>query len=386
MTTKSSEKAEFEVKPFEAPLFDVNNETALTRAKSYLEKNGYAVYTNVISPEQIEHAKGLLWDWLEGLGTGISREDPETWGNSQWPEDFDNGIIFDYGIGQSEFLWYLRGQPNVRHIFSSLWGTEELFVSFDGCGVFRPTKYNPNWRTKGGWFHVDQNGLRKQGCVCFQGLINLVDAGVNEGGLVVGPGTQLKHAQYFKTYPKVGRYNNGELKGDFIKINPNHLVEFFKLKPKKLCLPAGGFIVWDSRTIHCNTPALNPSEITLTKNYERIPHPFNANHSKGKVSMHRKSAIELERIVAYICMLPPPTDPKVRIDLVKKRIQAVSKGITTNHWPNEYTPSKSIPPRDSRNMYEIKWSYQDITPRLDDNQKRLIGMLPYTDNNNASKK
>jgi len=67
--------------------------------------------------------------------------------------------------------------------------------------------------------------------------------------------------------------------------------------------------MWDSRTIHCNTPPT--AESTLEE--ER-----------------------LHRLVAYICMTPTKmvTDPSV----IKQRVKAFVDGITTSHWPHEYIP------------------------------------------------
>ena len=38
-------------------------------------------------------------------------------------------------------MWYLRTLPNIKKAFASIWGDDDLLVSFDGCGVFRPIEY-----------------------------------------------------------------------------------------------------------------------------------------------------------------------------------------------------------------------------------------------------
>jgi hypothetical protein len=60
------------------------------------------------------------------------------------------------GIGQSEFLWSVRGNPNIKKVFSHIWDSNELFVSFDGAGCFRNWHINKDWKTAGGWYHCDQ--------------------------------------------------------------------------------------------------------------------------------------------------------------------------------------------------------------------------------------
>lgn len=50
------------------------------------------------------------------------------------------------------------------------WRLKSIWAGFDGCNVFRPTGYDPTWRTEGSWYHVDQNGLSKKGTNwCYQG-------------------------------------------------------------------------------------------------------------------------------------------------------------------------------------------------------------------------
>jgi hypothetical protein len=62
----------------------------------------------------------------------------------------------DQGIGQSEFLWAVRGNPNIKKVFSRIWNSDELFVSFDGAGCFRDWRLDIKWKTAGGWYHCDQ--------------------------------------------------------------------------------------------------------------------------------------------------------------------------------------------------------------------------------------
>ena len=77
---------------FTPPLFDVGDEAAT----SYLEENGLVVFRDVIDDASNKKAVDLLWQWLEGLGTGIARGDVKTWDNKYWPEMFVNGIFDRY--------------------------------------------------------------------------------------------------------------------------------------------------------------------------------------------------------------------------------------------------------------------------------------------------
>ena len=95
-----------------------------------------------------------MWNFFEGLDQGISRADPSTWHN--WTGRLNNGIIYQNGIGQSDLLWFLRSRPPVKRAFANIWDTDDLVTSFDGMGVFRPWQYCAEWKTEGGWYHVDQ--------------------------------------------------------------------------------------------------------------------------------------------------------------------------------------------------------------------------------------
>ena len=49
------------------------------RALAHLESRGFVVFKDALDGEEVERAVRLLWEYLEGLGTGISRDDPATW-------------------------------------------------------------------------------------------------------------------------------------------------------------------------------------------------------------------------------------------------------------------------------------------------------------------
>ena len=77
------------------------------------------------------------------------------------------------------------------------------------------------------------------------------------------------------------------------------------------CQP-GDLIIWDSRTIHCNTPATAPDERTVDE------------------------PVELLRIVAYVCMAPVSFVPADQLEEFReKRRQMVENNCTLNHWSTE---------------------------------------------------
>jgi len=290
----------------------------------HLADLGFAVIANVVSDSEVQHAYSLLWDFIEGADQDgkIKRSDVKTWKDayedaSGWPAGKADGIIHSKGIGQSQVLWYLRSLPSLKKVFTDIWGTEELVTSFDGAGVFRPYGHNPLWKitkTNQGWCHVDQ-AHQKQGLHCVQGLVTLRDATECTGGLVVVPGShRFYSSDVLRNYKPT---SNG---WNFIALDANdRVLTEGGGGPRMVCAKAGDLILWDSRTVHCNTPPLLEDMDVLCGN-------------------------ELIRAVAYICMTPAAWCSS---QTLSKRSTAFEKGITTAHWPHEFyamnTPETHIP-------------------------------------------
>ena len=129
-------------------------------AMEHLEEQGFVVFAHALSVDEADRALGMLWDYLEELGTGIDRNDVDTWGDDRWPTAVHGAILPSFGIGHSAAQWFIRDIPNVRKCFAQVWETDELLVSFDGVSIWRPWTHNPDWRTNEGpsWLHIDQQG------------------------------------------------------------------------------------------------------------------------------------------------------------------------------------------------------------------------------------
>ncbi|CAE6970015.1 Kcnh2, partial [Symbiodinium sp. KB8] len=222
----------------------------------HLQKEGYVVLADVLAPNEVEEATDRFWSYLSASSAGaVQRESPLTWQSHLWPGQDYNGLINSGGIGQSDFMWYVRSNPKVIAAFADVWDVdkEDLIVSFDGCCAFRPPSIDPRWRTRAGWFHTDQNG-RTTGSdfVCAQGLVALTDGDEATGGLAVLPGTHRSHEAIFQRYPL-------ERENDFFILprSDELLSEAHHSKPHIVKVKAGDLVLWDSRLIHCNVPAFH---------------------------------------------------------------------------------------------------------------------------------
>ena len=221
-------------------------------AQRFLAAEGYVVYRGVLTAAECDTSMTLLWDWLEALGTGIERGRPSTWGEERWPPSVSGAGILPYcGIGQSDAMWYVRTRPAVRAAFEQVWGTRDLIVSYDGCCLFRPWADEPERCTNAGWYHVDQNPLRKPGFECVQGLVNLLPMSASTGSNVLLPRSHLGFSRLAHgPDADSARLRGGE---DFVSLSADDPL-LAPGAPRPLCahLEPGDLLLWDSRTVHCS--------------------------------------------------------------------------------------------------------------------------------------
>jgi ectoine hydroxylase-related dioxygenase (phytanoyl-CoA dioxygenase family) len=179
--------------------------SSLDEALNFLEDNGYAVLSDVLSETEVSEGISLMWDFIEGLDQSIKRNEPSTYSSPNFPDPFGYGTVVGDGAGQSEFMWYCRGKQNIQTIYRRIWNTDNLITSFDGFCLHRPWEYNMKWRTNDKLgYHLDQNGKTKSGKVCVQGFLNFFDAGVEDGGLVLVPGSHKVFKVIFDSRPSLG--------------------------------------------------------------------------------------------------------------------------------------------------------------------------------------
>ncbi len=220
------------------------------------------------------------------------------------PSFSTHGVINGSGIGQSEFLWNVRSNRQVKKVYARIWDDQSLLVSFDGCGVFRDWRYNPTWKTEGGWNHVDQNPKRKPDRCCIQGFVSLTDQSEKTGGLIVYPNTHLR-------FTELSDLVKNSI--DFVKVPDTHpIMDQGKTLGKLVHCRAGDLVLWDSRTIHCNSPATAIEE------------------------RNKDEPVDLLRIVAYVSMSPTSLVHGQTLDEFReKRKEVVENNYTLTHWSTE---------------------------------------------------
>lgn len=356
------------------PRFDVGTNSILVddellkereNFNAHLHNYGYAVVANVATSANVKEAHSHFWDFCEHAKPSIRRTDPQTWVEPNWLPSPDTGIFAAMGFNHDKFCWNTRMLPAVRETFSLIWGclASELIVSFDGGNAFRPWSLDPSWATKGGWWHVDQNsciGPSRQGKVCVQGVVLYTDANDTTGGLCVIPGSHLHHTDVCARAPGA----NAVLM-DYVEIPVDDPV--MSLPKHLIHAKAGDLIVFDSRTVHCNTPALTlnrcssptncPNDIpgcTMFSESATLIEKLPCDHSfcqAGGVTVtscqhqDRECFLDLGhptllRLASYVCMLPRS---HAVTSVLTQRQQAFINRIPTSHWPNK--PTRCAPLR-----------------------------------------
>lgn len=253
----------------------------------HLHLEGWAVVP--IESWNAEYTNMFL-DWFSSCSDNFDKENIDTWIPENLPV-MNHGILKNY-FGQTELQWKIR--EDVVGIFSRIWNVapEDLLCSFDGgclipaSGISVDTKFKQ-------WVHVDQHrDDTKMSCV--QGIVNFVDNGPEDGGLVLLRRSKDIFNEYMEKHPSYG------LNWKFADIEDEILSNLDFLK---ICAPAGSIILFDSRMFHCNTAPTGPNK--------------------------KADGTPRFRMCTYVSMLPRNGANNKEL---QKRITLYEKGRMTSHW------------------------------------------------------
>ena len=254
------------------------NKNAVDYWKEYLAEEGYVVLHNILEPEQVTTGIEHFWRSWNRVSPGFVRGDPTTWSIQTAPMMFAKGMAVFNGFGQSDFMWYLRTQPQIVGIFEEVHNTKDLVSSFDGFSVF----FSKKQKSKA-WWHIDQHPENPVYSV--QGAYNFFSVTQESAGFTVVP----KSHRTFT--PQTTN------KKDWIQID-----DPITTQGVKLLVPENSFVLWNSRTIHANTGM-----------------------------SCKKDPFKLDRLSAYITFAPR------RIENKNKQLRELSykTGDTCSHWANK---------------------------------------------------
>ena len=242
--------------------------------KEELEEKGYIVIKNILDHQKIEKSKELFFNWKNNL------ENFE----EIYKQHTIHGIFKYHEVGHQEHAWYLRTLPEIQDIYKTIWNTNELVVSFDGC-CYIPKEFSKKDNI---WTHTDQ-APNKKGLTCYQSFISLTNN--KERTLLVYEGSHKLHEAYFNERNIKDSKNWHLIEESFLNSISN--------TKKILEIPAGSLVLWDSRVFHQNQYGKPNSE---------------------------------ERLVQYICFLPKNVKENSQSQQ-KKRLLYLENLRTTSHWP-----------------------------------------------------
>lgn len=183
------------------------------------------------------------------------------------------------------------------------------------------------------YFILLQNPLQKPDRCSIQGIVSLTDNNEFTGGLVVVPQSH----KHFKELPSVEGERN------YVYVESTHpLLKQFQ--PRLVKCKAGDLIVFDSRCIHCNTPALDTN-----------------NQTKKMSSFSKSKCPQLLRIVSYICMSPTAMVPSDKLEEFRElREEFVIDRTSCTHWPAELNASGKLDFQRRKTIYlefvHIRWT------------------------------
>src|SRR5690349_11749152 len=139
---------------------------------------------------------------------------------------------------------------------------------------------------------------------CIQGFVSLINQNQTTGGLIVFPYTHLRFQQLndLARRPK-----------DFIMIPSNHpILDRGQAIGKFIQCQSGDLVLWDSRLVHCNSPAFSIEERQIDQ------------------------SVDFLRIVAYVSMSPTIFVRGHTLDEFRKQRKLLAQNNSTlTHWSTE---------------------------------------------------
>ncbi|KAL0938551.1 phytanoyl-CoA dioxygenase [Colletotrichum truncatum] len=302
------------------------------------ETNGFVVIPSVIPPDKAAEYQTRAFDWLQSFGNHtLDLDDSSTWTQENLPFISEINTFNYYGVVHEQFMWDIRLEPGVVDVFSKVWGTDKLIVSFDALNITLPRRPGHVPRQK--WPHVDQSPYR-DGLQCVQGIVNLSKAGPEDGGLTVYPGSHKLTEAFFQEHTDKSQWS----RKDFFRYTPDQISWFEKqgYKEFKVIAEPGDLIIWDSRLIHFGAEPTGKSN--------RI------------------------RTVTYVSYAPASFATE---EALKAKNEAFKNWLATTHWPHDNIVLRTNHPTLPDGTVDKSRSEPIEKPELTEKLLKLAGIKAY---------
>ncbi|XP_063409879.1 uncharacterized protein LOC134693101 [Mytilus trossulus] len=273
-----------------------------------LETKGYSVIPNVLSENKCEQYISIYKAWLDRFG-----DERPYWNKS---------LMKQYRLSHCEPTWNIR--LAAKPVFASIWKTDKLLTSMDGISIGEPPELgNTNFGDpESNWFHMDQGSWR-EGLHVYQGAVYLEETTENDYCFRVLENSVQVHKEFYESFPKVVEETAGK---DFYCLSKEHFDWYLSkgCKIKKVPVPKGGIVLWDSRMIHDNIAPL-------------AGRPYS----------------ERWRFVVFVCMAPAIWATEQDIKMKQK---AYNEMVATAHWPAQgvWTFSKTSVREATKNFAHLE--------------------------------
>lgn len=277
------------------------DESSINNIHNILNNYGVCIVKNVLDENECNRIiSGMCSDFnhvTSRMSKPFNVSDITTWDTLKSLYPIDGMLYQHWGLGQSQTVWDVRMNNKVINIFSKIYHTNDLLVSFDGVAFGLPPEITGNgWYNNDRW-HFDQS-LNKPNFECVQGWVNAFDTDIGDASIAVMIGSHKLHSSYGQCL----RNNGVEIKNDdWMRIDD---VTFFTSNgciPYRVVAPKGSLVLWDSRTLHFGCRPLNgrpkinyrmliylcytPSSLITEANRKRKIDIFNKKGKQGEMRM-----------------------------------------------------------------------------------------------------
>jgi hypothetical protein len=265
--------------------------------RKILDEFGFAIVSGVV-----EEAKLLEYEklWAEDL---LSILDPSSNKAAmaeivpdpirRWPmktASLGTKFASEFGLPQGRLAWAVRTCPEVRSVYTAIFGTNDLCVGCDNvffnnqkCDVEKDDNRLTNL-----WPHADQNlhKLPAGDYECYQGVLYIWPSDLDSSATVVWPGS------YKSYYPVLMNDQRWKNKGHFCTLARKD-VNTFVQHARRIPVARGGVLLWNSKTIHQGWPngprlavpiCFEPKErrsIEAFNSKKKVSTEWNSNESLG---------------------------------------------------------------------------------------------------------
>ncbi|XP_048764556.1 uncharacterized protein LOC125672352 isoform X2 [Ostrea edulis] len=207
-----------------------------------LEDKGYVVVPDLLTLKECDTLTSQYKDWVDKFDEGVI------------PLQKRTSVIQTYRVGHFQQSWEVR--LRAKAVFQAVWRTEKLLSSIDGIAISKPPQSDRECRDdRKDWLHLDQ-GAQREGLHAYQGAVYLEEQTQDDFCFRVLTKSHLYHSEFFQTFPD-GVTKTERL--EFYKLSQAEKDFYYKKGCTFECVPVpkGGIVLWDSRTVHDNTPPIS---------------------------------------------------------------------------------------------------------------------------------